>query len=329
MQEVDVNALSAPGFLKAWRAHGFHVVLGELQSSRQLHRVALASRLPIKQVALEAPDAAGRFAAGLLDVNFAGSTRQLLCIAFYGFPGQLDLTSRAFRGLLTAVGSFGGLFCIWGDYSQLQTEGAVADAISRGWVRSFDECNPGVAPTGPTRTRRIDFGLAHHRLWADQTANHEHPEVSNHALVSYDISGTEGYIHRTFGAPAFQALTAEDPEAIQLSFEQHWSEHDFRSLLDAGDVDAAWDMLSGIGEVALRGDVQVEGPPRASCWDPVPAQGPHGKAGAHGHESGHLRLLRRLRGQLHQLRAQPHCPLRWRRALRSVASLRSFRPDLP
>ena len=201
--------------------------------------------------------------------------------------------------------------------------------LAVGWVRSFDECNPGVAPTGPTRTRRIDFGLAHHRLWADQTANHEHPEVSNHALVSYDISGTEGYIHRTFGAPAFQALTAEDPEAIQLSFEQHWSEHDFRSLLDAGDVDAAWDMLSGIGEVALRGDVQVEGPPRASCWDPVPAQGPHGKAGAHGHESGHLRLLRRLRGQLHQLRAQPHCPLRWRRALRSVASLRSFRPDLP
>ena len=94
MQEVDVNALSAPGFLKAWRAHGFHVVLGELQSSRQLHRVALASRLPIKQVALEAPDAAGRFAAGLLDVNFAD---------------KATLVSRLLRFPWTAGSHFQGL----------------------------------------------------------------------------------------------------------------------------------------------------------------------------------------------------------------------------
>ena len=96
MQEIDVNSLSAPGFINSWRTYGYKVLLGELQSTRQLHRVALASKLPIKQVQLEAPTAAGRFAAGLLDITLAGSVKQLLCIAFYGYPGQLDLHLPSF-----------------------------------------------------------------------------------------------------------------------------------------------------------------------------------------------------------------------------------------
>lgn len=328
MQEIDVNSLSAPGFINSWRTYGYKVLLGELQSTRQLHRVALASKLPIKQVQLEAPTAAGRFAAGLLDITLAGSVKQLLCIAFYGYPGQLDLTSQAFREILSAAGSFGGLFCIWGDYNQLQTEGAVAEAISRAMVRPLDECRPDAAPTGPARKRRIDFGLAHHRLWAGMTANHEYPDISDHALVSYDISEAEGYIRQTFCAPAFQELTTQDPEAIERAFEQHWDANEFNALLAAGDVDAAWGLLSDTGEMALGAKLQ-EGAKRGSGWDPIPLEGPRGRAGACGHESGHLRLLRKLRGQLHQLRVQPHCPHRWRRASQSVASLRGFNPGLP
>ena len=157
------------------------------------------------------------------------------------------------------------------------------------------------------------------------TANHEYPDISDHALVSYDISEAEGYIRQTFCAPAFQELTTQDPEAIERAFEQHWDANEFNALLAAGDVDAAWGLLSDTGEMALGAKLQ-EGAKRGSGWDPIPLEGPRGRAGACGHESGHLRLLRKLRGQLHQLRVQPHCPHRWRRASQSVASLRGFNP---
>ncbi|CAE7685833.1 unnamed protein product [Symbiodinium sp. CCMP2592] len=103
----------------------------------------------------------------------------------------------------------------------------------------------------------------------------------------------------------------------------------FDRLLQEGEVDLAWELLSWKGELALGAEIPDRYHHRGLCWDPVAKNTAQSKAGRAGHESRHLRLLRRLRGQLFQLRAQPHCPQLRNRASQSVAKLREFNPGLP
>ena len=125
LQEVDVNALSAPGFVAEWRGKGCTAVLSPLDAATRSHRVALVSRVPCRRVKLDGVQASSRFAAGLIEAQSRDQLEHVLIVAVYGFAGDEPATDVFMQELFQAIDRFGGKFLILGDFNTTQHRGTV------------------------------------------------------------------------------------------------------------------------------------------------------------------------------------------------------------
>ena len=106
LQEIDINSLSAPGYVAGWRHKGYTALLSPLDCTAQSHRVALISRVPCRPVKLEGVQAHSRIAAGLIEVKWRGQLEHVLVLALYGFPGDEAATDVLFQGSLAGYRPF-------------------------------------------------------------------------------------------------------------------------------------------------------------------------------------------------------------------------------
>ena len=121
LQEIDVNLLSAPGYVAEWRAKGYTAILSPIDAATHSHRVALVSRVPCRPVKLENVQASSRVAAGLIEAQCRDHFEHVLVVAVYGFPGDEAATDVLIRELLQAIDRFGGTFLLIGDYNTTQS----------------------------------------------------------------------------------------------------------------------------------------------------------------------------------------------------------------
>ena len=126
--KINVNPASAAGFVAGWRAQGYACILGDLDPSHCLHRVALLAGCPI--------------AAGYVEVFGNGSKQCLLLASFYGQSGDLAATSLIFSDLLLAVQRCGGPFAILGDFNCAVEEAPVAPHLASRALKSLDDDHP-------------------------------------------------------------------------------------------------------------------------------------------------------------------------------------------
>ena len=301
LQEIDVNLLSAPGYVAEWRAKGYTAILSPIDAATHSHRVALVSRVPCRPVKLENVQASSRVAAGLIEAQYRDHFEHVLVVAVYGFPGDEAATDVLIRELLQAIDRFGGTFLLIGDYNTTQHSGAVSHAIRQGQVHALDDASlEAQLPTNPLRTRRIDFGLSHRRLWADDIFNFE-TCFSDHKVVGYKLAVT--LRSEVFRPPKFVAISSCSEECVRSKFEQLWQPQAFCTLLDRQDVDAAWALLSNLAEEAMA--AEPAGARRSEAWQPSRQEARPQVVSSAGHESFTARALRRLVNQLSQLKAKP------------------------
>ena len=164
LQEINVNPASATGFVSNWRAKGYLCILGGLDPSCALHRVALLARCPIQHVQLQVTVCQSRCAAGFVEIFGPNSKSCILLASFYGQSGDLVATDMLFRDFLQAAQRFGGPFVVMGDFNCTLAEAPVAPHLASGNLRCLDDDLPSCLPcTNPVDTRRIDFALAHPR----------------------------------------------------------------------------------------------------------------------------------------------------------------------
>ena len=325
LQEVDVNAASAPGYRAEWRRLGYHVVLSALEQDTQRHRVALVSRAPCRPVSLEGLSDSHRVAAGLIEIQNGREHEHVLMIALYGYPSNQSATDALFQQVQQAMLRFGGLCILFGDFNMIQEAGAVGDALRQGTWHSLDETAPHLMlPTNPTRTRRIDFALCHRRIWATELRHFDNA-LSDHRLVAYKLN----IVLRTqcFARPRFSALSKQSLPDVAAQFDLSWKAEDFALALQQGEVDRAWAMLSDSAEKAL-----AEGPAdvcRSQPWQPTCQSTAHAGPTTQGHASPTLRVVRKLHNQLGQLCAQPYDRHLQRKTAVSLRNLRAFMPEVP
>ncbi|CAE7316502.1 gcs-1 [Symbiodinium sp. CCMP2592] len=331
LQEADINPLSAQGFGERWRAHGYRAVLSDIDAAKGVHRVALVASLPMHRVNLKLPPhVAARCAAGAFEMQAAGSKCITLVVAFYGFPGQPAATAQALGEVRRAAATFGGPYILLGDFNVDQSEQAVVQLLCDGELRSLDEADwTQAGPTNPTRTRRIDFGLAHWSIIATAVKQFERPHLSDHGCVFYEtrcLSRAD-----SFSMPKFRELPATATEDILSNFGRVWDAAHFESSIAGGALDEAWAFLSDVAERTLGATslFDASGARRSDHWLPCARHESHHRVGPQGHESQSLRSSRKLLGQLHQLRQQPHCQKLWRAVGRRAGLLRATFPDLP
>ena len=325
LQEIDVNAESACGYRAEWRRLGYQVVLSELETDTQRHRVALVSKMPCRPVQLCDLDNPQRVAAGLVEVEDGHQFAHVLVIAIYGYPCDQEATDALFLQVQQAMLRFGGLSVLCGDFNAVQEDGAVGAALQRGTWHSLDEFAPHLMlPTNPTRSRRIDFALSHRRIWATEL-HHYDTALSDHRLVAYTLN----IVARSscFAPPQFARLTREDPDEVASRFAATWQADAFACLIQCGDVDSAWTQLSDAAEEALADGHRVVN--RSDVWRPRCKDATSVAPSVHGHESQTLRVVRKLHNQLGQLCAQSHDhPLR-RNVGVSLRNLRHLLPETP
>ncbi|CAE7827522.1 unnamed protein product [Symbiodinium sp. CCMP2592] len=331
LQEADINPLLAQGFGERWHAHGYRAVLSDIDAAKGVHRVALVASLPMHRVNLKLPPhVAARCAAGAFEMQAAGSKCITLVVAFYGFPGQPAATAQALGEVRRAAATFGGPYILLGDFNVDQSEQAVVQLLCDGELRSLDEADwTQAGPTNPTRTRRIDFGLAHWSIIATAVKQFERPDLSDHGCVFYEtrcLSRAD-----SFSMPKFRELPATATEDILSNFGRVWDAAHFESSIAGGALDEAWAFLSDVAERTLGATslFDASGARRSDHWLPCARPESHHRVGPQGHESQSLRSSRKLLGQLHQLRQQPHCQKLWRAVGRRAGLLRATFPDLP
>ena len=226
---------------------------------------------------------------------------------------ELRISYRKVLGILHPTN--GGVICGWGSRVKHQ-----------GIVRAFDEAGVDLPATNPTRTRRIDFGLCHHLLWAEEVSQFEQ-SFSDHAIVAYNVNAEAR--NKVFMPPRVRSISESERDTVAARFAQVWCEQDFQQALSQNDTNLAWTLLSDMAEYALVTGEETEGHPRSLPWEPQPGEHARHKPNAFGHESESLKLLRRLCAQLRQLRAQPHVGGLKRSIARGFAKLRQIFGDLP
>ena len=293
LQEVDVNAESAPGFVAAWQARGYHCLFGARDPVHNLRRTALLAKGALQPVSLSVPAGPARFTAGLVDVFCNESRRSVLVISFYGQPGDDCLTGQILEQIMQSVRKFGGPFILLGDFNCTIDDGPVATVLATGQARCLDEDLRGPLPnTNPNDSRRIDFALVHRSFFAKG--------------CELDLR-----IHPcAYHCPRFLQLTTSDPETVAAALMAEWDESHFETLLRNASVDEAWTYLSDTAENALGALHFPGGVRRSALWDPVRYQAPNHRCGPEGHQSETVRALCRLKSRLRHFRDQPTPELR-------------------
>ncbi|CAE7488209.1 unnamed protein product [Symbiodinium sp. CCMP2592] len=331
VSEVDVNIDSRASWAKEWKRHGWHVQLSLPEQG--VCRVALLSKIPLKAVKLCEADGLSRHAAAFIDLQVAGRTMSVLCVAVYLQSGQVATADAQARDILVSADYSGRPSLLFGDWNTAQEEGCIAETIQRGVCRACDEAARGepLPLTGPkhngaSRRRRIDYGLTMRDFVAVKVLHVPEAEVgslSDHRVVVYQFDGNAP---STLVTPPRRRAPLEDPCGADFSFTVAEERH-FQDLLDK-DLDQAWTFMSDYAEDLLYQPAAAGQVPRSADWAPRPPK--RRKDTDHDlDQSPGLRTLRRLLRQL-QL-----CVLRpWDRPLTKAcqatcARARSFFPDLP
>ena len=328
LQEINVNPASATGFVSHWRAKGYLCILGGLDPSCALHRVALLARCPIQHVQLPVTVCQSRCAAGFVEIFGPNSKSCILLASFYGQSGDLVATDMLFRDFLQAAQRFGGPFVVMGDFNCTLAEAPVAPHLASGNLRCLDDDLPSCLPcTNPVDTRRIDFALAHRSVIASGGDTVRRRELSDHGIVSYNLDLSPHPAGHQ--APRFAALTCTDPTVIEQAFESFWDPTLFASRIKEVDVEGAWQLLSDTAEMAMGADLSLSSVRRSRPWLPQPLTASRHRCDKDGHHSATVHDLQRLRNRVHQLRAQPHLHGLRRKILRSLCALRGRIPDFP
>ena len=200
LPEVHVNQSSAPGFVRQWKYHGFHAALAECGPDAH-SCVGLVSSEPFKQVQLCVGPGRVRHVAGLftacassaLNEESGQSAEGLLIIAFYGQSGNHIAAEAQIEDVIAAAEGSGFRWACVGDFNLLQHEGVLGSAGVNGAIHLLDDCADG-APlpgTGPSGTRRIDFGVSQWSIRATQVS-HLSTDLSDHTVVVYNIPWAPG-----------------------------------------------------------------------------------------------------------------------------------------
>ena len=322
-QEADINRASAAGYAAAWRRHKHQIVLSP-PDTRGLHRVALASSLPLKPVTLPLRANADRVAAGLVAWPVPGGSVSVLVISFYGFQGDPERTSLVFASLMEEVALYGGLFVVLGDFNMTQAEGSVAALLASRAISAADDVSGTQHPcTNPTNTRRIDFALTHSSLLAQHVHTFRSPALSDHGIVRVDFPTV--CFPPSWTRPAFEE--APPPAEAPAGALTRDAGPDIAACLEAGSLDEAWTRLSDWAEDYLG----IRDPTcrRSAPWLPERRPTPLGHPGPMCHEPTALITLRRLARRLCQLVQQPWDTQLAQSISRSLRRARMLVPDLP
>ena len=296
LQEVDLHVISAPAFVKFWKAHHFQVRLAEPVNG--IHRVALLSKVALKTVQLDIGDKHRCVATAI------ATDQPILLASCYGFSDDPP-RARAFAKEVTeALHVFGRPWIALGDWNLEET--GLSSLFAEGLATSLDEPFQVGTPLPPTRhpgSRRIDFGLAH-RIHATEVFHRE--GVADHKLVGYSVEA--GLALQGHFAPKRLVLSrlGEAPEAeLHTRWTRLWQAHSFAQALDEGDVDLAWSLLSDTAEGVLSG---TDSRDPAGCtlrsqrWEPRRAHAGH-RDMASPETVALRRLCRLLRRALHYQRS--------------------------
>ena len=310
LQEVDINVESAVGFCTHWKSQGCTAVLAPLDADRCQHRVALISSLPIKPVTLGNDFDCSRVAAGLV--------------------GNLPKTSLLVESLFEKTVTFGGPVLALGDWNAVEEEGVLARHLASGRLIPLDDGDRSdLRYTNPTRTRRIDYGVSTAHIRADAVLHYDRDDISVHLCVGYSLD-LETW-RECAALPNFKTVGHTDQQVIQSRFADAWAQPVLEALLADADVDQALAHLYTVAETCLAPEcaTDAKATSRAHLWDPVQKKSCPHHATVDGHASLALHTLRKLSGQLRQLRCQPFdCSLRAATRKR-CGDLRQRLPDCP
>lgn len=331
VSEVDVSVDSRASWAAEWKRHGWHVQLSTPEHG--VCRVALLSRLPFKAVKVCEAEGLTRHAAALVDLQVAGRTEVVLCVAAYLQSGQPDRAEAQAKDLLVSADYCGRPSLLFGDWNTTQEEGFIAEALQRGMVHACDTAARGEAlpPTGPprlgtSRRRRIDYGLTLRDFVATEVLHVPEVEIgalSDHRVVVYQF---EGDAPDSLTTPPRRHTPHPDPCEEDFVFPGE-AEARFRAHL-AEDLDGAWSYLSDWAEHLLFEPAQGAQVPRSQLWDPVRPR----RRRDTDHELDQSPGLRGVRRLLRKLQVCAHRP--WDGALTSkcqaaCGKARAFFPDLP
>ena len=331
VSEVDVSVDSRASWAAEWKRHGWHVQLSAPEHG--VCRVALLSRSPFKAVKVCEAEGLTRHAAALVDLQVAGRTEVVLCVAAYLQSGQPDRAEAQAKDLIVSADYCGRPSLLFGDWNTTQEEGFIAEAIQRGMVHACDTAARGedLPPTGPPhqgvgRRRRIDYGLTLRDFLATEVFHVPEVEIgalSDHRVVVYQF---EGDAPDTLTSPPRRRTPHPDPCDRDFVFPGE-AEARFRALL-AEDLDGAWSYLSDWAEHLLFEPAEGAQVPRSQLWDPERMR----RRRDTDHELDQSPGLRALRRLLRKLQVCVHRP--WDGALTSkcqaaCGKARAFFPGLP
>ncbi|CAE7204304.1 pol [Symbiodinium sp. CCMP2592] len=292
LQELGLNPESRVPYVQDWRRRGYSCVLGP---GERWTRVGLTARCPISPFALPRQEANDRAQAFDLVQSVIGSLHEV------GLPwillGDFNLTL---------------------EYSGLQSLCARGACVTLDFAFAAPCSLPATRVAG---NRRIDFGLSCGKFLPSELRHYL--SVSDHFAVSYCFDFAPW---RSLRSPSRVPLADCSEDEIAAKFVSCFVQHEFAELLEAGDVDGAWTLLSGAAERAMTKMPLAAAVPRSDLW--VPVETPAVAKGARSDEPVRLRQLRRLHRRLLQLQRHPDDACLCATALRSLSALATVVPEL-
>ena len=328
LPEIQVNQSSAPGFLRQWKHHGFHAALSECGSDAH-SCVGLVSTEPFKQIQLCVGPGKVRHVAGLFTAcNTRVSTadrdigmESLLIISFYGQSGNHIAAEAQIEDDISAAEESGFRWACVGDCNLVQHEGLLSNAAVNGAIHLLDDCAAG-APlpgTGPTGTRRIDFGIAQWSIRATQV-NHLSSDLSDHTVVVYDLPWIAP--NPFVGPRRLPECAASEDDIARLYLA--CDPEPFEEACEAGKYEEAWAWLSYHAEASLCEYWSSSFVHRAEHWEPL--QFP--RENRINRQGDPLSVLRKLMHRLEELHVRQDESLS-RCIAKSLRGVRAHFPDLP
>eukprot|EP00435_Cladocopium_sp_Y103_P032789 s919_g8.t1 len=298
LQEVNVNPFSNVNFVEDWRSHGFTCLLGDFDADANVYRVAIVSRVPMRQVTLPGISAASRYVAGVFEAQRSHGVEKVVFCTIYGHANCFDSACNLVQEVTSGLAQLHDNWMLLGDFNMTASEGSVCQLLSNGAAFSMDEpfwTSPLPGTYGDER--RIDYGLSckfFHPIALDHTNG-----VGDHTAVRYQLDFTADFLGRVGPRHARQLF---DSSYILGRFNEVWDSNAFDFALQANNVDAAWNLLSCAAEQSLFSDF-ANGRQRSDVWKPRP-QRHHSKAANGGESLGLVRLRRCIR-RVKQLGFQP------------------------
>ena len=133
-----------------------------------------------------------------------------------------------------------------GDYNLTPEEGAVSEALPKGWLELPETQQRGSNQPGLMADTSITC------RGEGVTERKQIEGVADHDMVMYDLA--VGDAHRRFGYQARSHITRREAEVTKDEWEQHWSSYAdvFNSREDERDARGMWDCLSNATEDFLQ-----------------------------------------------------------------------------